>query len=151
MALGRIGQAAAWPLIEVLDVFAEFLFVLRQFARVLAHLFHLLGELVGCLLAEFIAHFLQILLRLCAVGQRLGDFAFLQLIGRLVHLLSGLFKLLARLLHLRAVLLVVHPLGELVGVLNVLLLLIAQLLELAADFLLLCLRLGLAQGLLHLL
>ena len=47
--------------------------------------------------------------------------------------------------------LVVHPLGELVGVLNVLLLLIAQLLELTADFLLLSLRLGLAQGLLHLL
>ena len=95
MALGRIGQAASWPVIEILDVFAELHFVLCQLARVLAHLFHLLGELIGCLLAEFITHFLQILLRLRAVGQRLGDLAFLQLIGRLVHLLSGLFKLLA--------------------------------------------------------
>ena len=67
LAFWGIGQRATWALVEILDFLAQFFLLLGQVTGFSTHLFHLLRKLVRCLFTEFIAHLLQIFLRLGAV------------------------------------------------------------------------------------
>ena len=111
------------------------LLVLVELPGLVAHLGHLLGELVRRLLAELLAEVVQLPAGAGAFGEGLREPALLERLGGLADVLAALLDLLAGLGHAFAVLLALHPLAELVGVAEDLLLLVAEPLELPLDLL----------------
>ena len=112
-----------------MQLLRDVLLVLRKLAGLVAHLAHLLGELLGILFAELIAQLLQLPLRARAGAEGLRGLAFIKLLRRLLRLVAGLVELLARIGHGGLILLLFHALLQLIDVLDHLLLLLAQALE----------------------
>ncbi len=120
-------------LLPGLELLVDLLLVLVEVAGLGAHLVHLLGELVGGLLAELLADVVQLLAGAGALGDRLGQPALLERLRGLAEVLAALFDLLARLGHPLLVLLLLHALAQLVGVAEDLPLLVAEPFELPLD------------------
>ena len=129
-----------------LQLLGEFLLVLRQLARVVAHLPHVLAELAARLLAKFVAHLLEIALGAGAIGERLRGGPFFHRLRGLLRFAARLLELLALIGELRLLRRLLHLLLRLVDVGEHLLLLFLEPLELPANLLLLLLGLRVLQG-----
>ena len=151
LPLAGLRQAPPLGFPDGLQLLRDVLLILRQLPRLVAHLAHLFGELLGILFAELIAQLLQLPLRARAGAEGLRGLAVVELLRRLLRLVAGLVELLARVGHRGLVLLLFHALLQFVDVLDHFLLLLAQALEPPLHLLALGLGLGLLHGGLQLL
>jgi hypothetical protein len=120
---------------EVADFFAEVFLGLGKLLRVVAHLAHVLGELVGIFFAEIILQLLQLALGARAGGEGLGDRLLLQGFRRALDFGSRLVKLLTFLGHVGLVFGAFHPLAQFVHVREHVLLFVAEALQLLPELL----------------
>ena len=135
LGLARVAQSLALRIGALLDALADFFLALRQLPRLVPHRAHFLGELVGVLLAKIIAELLQIALGPRAGGQRLRNGLFVQSLGGLLHLRSGLIKLLPGVGHAGLVFRPVHALAQFIHVREQVALFVAQAFEFIANVL----------------
>ena len=123
----------------------QLLLLLRQFARLAAHLAKIIVKLPRALLPKLVAQILQLPLRPRPGRQRLRRIVFLHRLRRLLRLAARLFELLALFRHLRCGSRLLHLLLRLIHVREELLLLLLEPFELALQFVLLLLRLRLLE------
>ena len=150
LALGRIIQGLFLAVAHRIQLVHDLILLLRQVARLISQIAHLLGELAGGLLPQIVPQILHRLLRARASGERLRS-------GVIFHLLRGAFHVRARLIQLLPRLGLRTGVGRLrellaqfVHVREHLPLLIAQAFELALDVLALLVGARGLQGILQL-